>query len=87
MDTQPLEPATSNAEQTGTLNKCCLETIDLLSATNEMMVCAGCKQIIKIFREERPFRNYVKFCEGRQRALQTGFYSGAWVAVYQSYSA
>lgn len=86
MDTHRPDATSSEVNQTETLGSCCLETIDLLSATNEMMVCAGCKQIIKTFREERAFRNYVKFCDGRQRSLQTGFYKDNWVAVYRSYS-
>ena len=52
-----------------------------------MMVCTGCKQIIKCFRDDKSYRNYVTFCNGRRRAIQTGYVDTYFTVVFKSYDA
>lgn len=74
-------------EDSNGINHCCVTTVDALSANNSMMVCSECKQIIKTFKDERAYKNYVIFCRGRSRVIQTAFREGQWIVVYHSYDA
>ena len=80
-------PAASGygADDTRQVSSCCLRVVDALSHINTMMVCSDCKQIIKTFREEKSYRNYLKFCQGRSRVIHTGYYKGQHLVVYHSY--
>ena len=74
-------------EDVSGINSCCVKTVDALSANNSMMVCPECKQIIKTFKDERAYRNYILFCRGRSRVIQMGYHDNQWVVVYHSYDA
>lgn len=64
---------------------CCKETIRMHAANNPMMVCSDCKQIIKCFDEERPFKNYQRFCASRHRKILVTTYDNRFVVVFRSY--
>jgi hypothetical protein len=64
---------------------CCKKTIDMHAANNPMMVCPDCKQIIKCFDEERPFRNYQRFCASRHRKILATQLGDRFVVVFKSY--
>ena len=67
------------------LTACCENTVQLHAKHNEMMVCNECKQIIKCFKEEKPLRAYLKFCESRHRKISTSIV-GVWkVVTFASY--
>lgn len=64
---------------------CCKKTIEMHAANNPMMVCSDCKQIIKCFDEERPFRNYQRFCASRHRKILATQLGERFVVVFKSY--
>jgi hypothetical protein len=67
------------------LSRCCENTVQLHAKHNQMMVCNECKQIIKCFKEEKPLRAYLKFCESRHRKISTSVV-GVWkVVTFASY--
>lgn len=76
-----------NVDDVSHINPCCLRIFESLAHINTMMVCSDCKQILKTFREEKAYRNYLKFCQGRSRVVNTGFYKDQWIVVYHSYDA
>jgi hypothetical protein len=81
----PLTPAMSSAFENAPMSACCENTVQLHAKHNEMMVCNECKQIIKCFREEKPLRAYLKFCESRHRKISTSVF-GVWkVVTFASY--
>jgi len=67
------------------LMPCCIKTLGIHSTHNPMMVCPECKQIIKVFSEESPFRNYIRFCESRHRKVFTAKHVDQYVVVFRSY--
>lgn len=68
------------------IKDCCRETMDLLSKNNPMMVCQKCKQMIKVFRSEAPFINFVRFCQSRNRTITANRYGDLWVVTYQAFN-
>lgn len=72
----------SNSDQ---LLDCCKKTIKMHAANNPMMVCPDCKQIIKCFDEDRPFKNYQRFCASRHRKILATEFDGRYVVVFKSY--
>jgi len=64
---------------------CCEETLRVHSVNNPMMVCSDCKQIIKVFRETTPYRNYLRFCKSRHRKVLSAKYKDFWVVIFKSY--
>jgi hypothetical protein len=64
---------------------CCKETIDMHAAYNAMMVCSGCKQIIKCFDSEKPFINYQRFCASRHRRILATKYRDHFIIIFSSY--
>ncbi len=78
----PSAPLTADA-----IAPCCREMVDKLAHINPMMVCGECKQIIKTFRDDRAYRNYIKFCNSRNRTYTTGFYSNQWLVIFHAYDA
>lgn len=75
-----------NNQHNEVIGSCCLKTIDIHSNNNRMMVCPECKQIIKCFREEKDFRNYLIFCHSRRRNVKTTIYDNQYVVVFNSYN-
>ncbi|MBI2601992.1 MAG: hypothetical protein HYW48_02960 [Deltaproteobacteria bacterium] len=67
------------------LKPCCSKTIQTLVANNPMMSCHECKSIIKVFKEENAFNNFVKFCELRGRNIEVAEIEGYKVVIFQSY--
>ena len=68
------------------ISPCCHKTMDLLAKNNPMMVCQDCKQMIKVFRSEPPFTNFVRFCHSRHRTIIAGKYRDLWVVTYQAFN-
>ncbi len=64
---------------------CCQQTIAKHAANNPMMVCQDCKHLIKCFRGEAAYRNYITFCNSRKRKIMTGTMEGYLVVVFRSY--
>lgn len=68
------------------LQECCVHTVTLHAAHNPMMMCPECKQIIKCFRDEKTFRNYVKFCKSRHRKITIARHEDMHIVLYRTYS-
>lgn len=64
---------------------CCADTIRQHVRMNPMMVCSECKQIIKCFKEERAFQNYLTFCRSRRRPVLMGMIEDHFTVVFKSY--
>ena len=67
------------------LATCCTSTIASHVKYNPMMVCAGCRRLIKCFLDKDAFRNYVKFCESRGRNIELGTYDRHYVVIFKGY--
>lgn len=80
---QEIDRSTRKSD-TGILS-CCESTIEKHAEHNPMMVCSDCKQIIKCFREERPYNNYLTFCRSRHRQISYGQVDGLYVVIFKSY--
>ncbi len=78
----PLPPVEVDPE--GVLG-CCIETLKRHAACNPMMVCGECKQIIKCFTDERPYRNYLTFCRSRNRQIRIAREGSFYMVVFRSY--
>lgn len=68
------------------LQECCVQTIKHHAANNPMMMCPDCKQIVKCFRDEKTFRNYVKFCKSRHRKIAVTRFGEMQVVLYRTFS-
>lgn len=68
------------------LQGCCIQTVKLHAAHNPMMMCPECKQIVKCFRDEKTFRNYVKFCKSRHRKISIARHDDMQIVLYRTYS-
>jgi hypothetical protein len=79
--------ATEVVAETCAVSRCCVETIGHHVRHNPMMVCAECKQIIKCFSEESPYRNFLTFCRSRRRPVTVGKVAGYHTVVFRSYNA
>jgi hypothetical protein len=64
---------------------CCAATIRKHVQFNPMMVCSACKQIIKCFKQEREFQNFLTFCRGRKRAVLIGMVEDHHTIVFKSF--
>ena len=69
----------------GDLSDCCVATIRPHVKFNPMMVCADCKNIIKCFKEERAYQNYLTFCKSRKRPVVTGVVDEYHTVAFRSY--
>ena len=67
------------------INPCCQETVEVHAINNPIMVCQHCKQLIKCFKDQRAFRNYLVFCKSRGRKVLAGEHQGYYVVVFRSY--
>lgn len=70
---------------TGDIQPCCMTTIKCHVLHNPMMVCSGCKQIIKCFKDQGAFYNYVTFCKSRRRPIQLGVVEEYFTCAFRSY--
>ena len=68
------------------LQSCCADTVKLHSTHNPMMMCPECKQIVKCFRDENTFRNYVRFCKSRHRKISIARHDGMQIVMYRTFS-
>jgi hypothetical protein len=64
---------------------CCIATIHEHVSCNPMMVCPECKNIIKCFKDERAYDNYLKFCRSRRRPIVTAQVGEYWTVAFRSY--
>ena len=67
------------------LKECCKETIKAHAQYNPMMLCQVCKHLIKCFKDESQFRNYIIFCESRGRQIFIDSYASYQVVVFRNY--
>lgn len=67
------------------LFKCCQTTIEDHGANNPMMVCSGCKQIIKRFTDQKAFTAYQKFCQSRHRKIFSTTFNQWHIVIFKSY--
>ena len=67
------------------LLECCRRTIVMHAKNNPMMVCGECKKIIKVFDNEKAYRNYQRFCQSRHRRFLATNFSGQRVIVFKNY--
>ena len=63
------------------LGGCCKKTIELHSDHNQMIVCDKCNELIKLFAEEVPYRNYIKYCKSKGRETTTGKHLKFYVVI------
>lgn len=67
------------------LSVCCFHTVRFYAVRNPMIMCQGCKHIIKCFIEERAFLNYVKFCQSRGRNIVADKVGPYHVVIFRAY--
>ena len=67
------------------LRDCCKDTIDTHALYNPMILCQSCKRLIKCFKEEREFRNYVVFCQSRGRRFDVGDHGEYKAVIFENY--
>ena len=67
------------------LASCCSETIEIHARNNPMMVCPVCKKIIKCFPDERGQRNYITFCQSRNRDFVSTKYDDFFIVTFKNY--
>ena len=60
---------------------CCIQTMDNHSAHNHMIVCDECNDLIKLFSNGAAFRNYLKFCQSKDREVLSGRYKDFYVII------
>lgn len=68
------------------LYACCEKTIEEHGTNNPMMVCAGCKQIIKRFDDVKAFQAYIKFCRSRHRKIYATVVHPWYIVIFHSYA-
>lgn len=68
------------------LYSCCEKTIEDHGINNAMMVCAGCKQIIKRFEDVKAFQAYIKFCRSRNRTIYATTVHPWYIVIFKSYA-
>lgn len=68
------------------LYSCCEKTIEDHGINNPMMVCAGCKQIIKRFDDPKAFQAYIKFCRSRHRKIYSTTVHPWYIVIFHSYA-
>lgn len=83
--TEEKKEVTSSSSAQDALFKCCQRTIEDHGANNPMMVCSGCKQIIKRFTDEKAFNAYKKFCSSRHRKIFSTYFNNWHIVVFKSY--
>lgn len=83
--TVPGADAQSTAHAFGEIPLCCVQTIRAHVRFNPMMVCSACKNIIKCFREEGAFQNYLTFCRSRRRPVLMGVVDEHHTVAFRSY--
>ena len=71
--------------ETSAIMRCCVATIGDHVKHNPMMVCSGCKQIIKCFKDFQPYKNFLTFCESRRRAVTIGQVSGYHTIIFRNF--
>lgn len=64
---------------------CCAGAVDEHAEMNPIMVCGECRFIIKCFRQERPFKNFLHFCHSKQRKVVASKYKGFFIATYYAH--
>lgn len=73
------------AEEAPELLECCRKTIQMHAKNNPMMVCSDCKKIIKVFDNEKAYRNYQRFCQSRHRRYLATSFLGRHVITFKNY--
>jgi len=69
-----------------TLPACCQETIEQHAMNNPMVVCAGCRKVVKCFQDEVAFSRYVRFCMSQSRDFSTAEYHGYKIITFTNFS-
>jgi|GEM_PF-1348755 hypothetical protein len=72
-------------DETPELLECCKRTIQMHAKNNPMMVCGECKKIIKVFDNEKAYRNYQRFCMSRHRRFLATHFMGRHVITFKNY--
>lgn len=67
------------------LLECCRRTIHMHAKNNPMMVCSECKKIIKVFDDEKSYKNYQRFCLSRHRKFLATTFAGQHVITFKNY--
>lgn len=77
--------ASEGFEESPELLDCCRRTIQMHAKNNPMMVCSDCKKIIKVFDNEKAYKNYQRFCQSRHRRFLATQYAGRHVITFKDY--
>ncbi|MBC7658288.1 MAG: hypothetical protein H7249_01120 [Chitinophagaceae bacterium] len=67
------------------LLECCRRTIQMHAKNNPMMVCSDCKKIIKVFNDDKSYKNYQRFCLSRHRRFLATQFAGQHVITFKNY--
>ncbi|HYX32030.1 MAG: hypothetical protein M3Q07_17270 [Pseudobdellovibrionaceae bacterium] len=67
------------------LLECCKRTIGMHAKNNPMMVCGECKKIIKVFDNDKAYRNYQRFCASRHRRFLATPFGDQHVVIFKNY--
>ena len=78
-------PSFGHMEESPELLDCCRRTITMHAKNNPMMVCGECKKIIKVFDNDKAYRNYQRFCQSRHRRFLATHFSGQKVIIFKNY--
>ena len=78
-------PSLDRLEDNPELLECCRRTIVMHAKNNPMMVCGECKKIIKVFDNDKAYRNYQRFCQSRHRRFLATQFSGQRVIIFKNY--
>lgn len=73
------------SEDSPELLECCKRTIAMHAKNNPMMVCSECKKIIKVFDNDKAYRNYQRFCASRHRRFLATHFAERHVVVFKNY--
>ena len=75
-----------NESLQGSFANCCIDTINAHSAHNHMLVCSECNDLIKLYLDPVAYRNYLRFCQTKDRNVIYGMYKEFSVIIVQKNS-
>ena len=84
-ESSPRSVALETHEDSPELLECCRRTIHMHAKNNPMMVCSECKKIIKVFDNDKSYKNYQRFCLSRHRKFLATHYAGHHVITFKDY--
>ncbi len=85
LEPQSTKMGNDTVDESPELLECCKRTIAMHARNNPMMVCSDCKKIIKVFDNDKAYRNYQRFCASRHRRFLATHFGERHVVVFKNY--